>query len=190
MNCFILDENTLFYLPKQMTKPVKHAADILFRDFEKVFGTRPRTADSEDSASVVIRYSDQIENLIEKPESFQISFSESSNKMYITGSDDLGIIYALLYISEKHLGVDPFWFWTEKVPERKEKVEIPAINYISPQPKVRFRGWFVNDEVCLIGWTCLPPKSMDACFETLLRCGGNMVIAGTDLPNRIHWELA
>ena len=193
MNCFILEANTAFFLPEPMTKSVEHAVNILFRDFQKVFGTWPNITDKKEAASIVVRYSERYEGLAGKPESFQISFSETG-KMLITGSDDLGIIYALLYLSEKYLGVDPFWFWTEKEPERKEKIEIPAFDYISPEPKVRYRGWFVNDEVCLIGWTDVypPPKEIwMPVFETLLRCGGNMVIPGTDLPRTgIHFELA
>ena len=193
MECFILNQDTLFCLPNPMSKPVKHAVDILFRDFEKVFGVRPMVADNEEAVSVVVRYADRDETLAGKPECFQITFSETG-KMHVTGCDDLGIIYALLYVSEKYLGVDKFWFWTGKEPERKEKIEIPAVDYTSPRPRVRFRGWFVNDEVCLIGWADVypPPKEVwMPVFETLLRCGGNMVIPGTDLPRTgIHWELA
>ncbi|UZQ86512.1 glycosyl hydrolase 115 family protein [Thermoclostridium stercorarium] len=198
MNCFVLDVNTSFCLPKPMTKPVEHAAEILFRDFRKVFGKSPETTDSDGNASVVVRYAGQGDEIAGRPECFRISVfkneKDDSCRMDITGSDDLGIIYALLYVSEKYLGVDRFWFWTEKEPEKRERIEIPPGVYISPSPKVRYRGWFVNDEVCLIGWTDVypPPKEVwMPVFETLLRCGGNMVIPGTDLPRTgVHWDLA
>lgn len=67
-------------------------------------------------------------------------------------------------------------------------------HYSSPESIVKFRGWFVNDEVCLIGWKEEYPPTKEVwqpVFETLLRCGGNIVIPGTDLPKTgIHQELA
>jgi hypothetical protein len=198
MSKFFLNVNTLFYFPMPMTKPVNHAIDMLFRDYEKVFGAKPKIVDKEELASIVVHYTEDDENLVIAPESFQISVSETnesgSYKMYIKGRDELGIIYALLHVSEKYLGVDPFWFWSEKEPESKEQIEIPVSENIYSQPKIRFRGWFINDEVCLIGWSDVYPPSKEVwmpVFETLLRCGGNIVIPGTDLPRTgVHWKLA
>ncbi len=195
---FIIDKNIVFILPEPLTPPVRNAVEILFRDIEKVLGFTPNISKDRQSASIIIRYASEVDQIYLRPEAFMIRFEQSEAKntpvMHICGSDDLGIIYGLLYISQEYLGVDPFWFWTDQVPQKKVQVAIPIRKYISPEPKVRYRGWFVNDEVCLIGWTDTypPPKEVwQPVFEALLRCGGNMVIPGTDLPrNGIHWELA
>lgn len=72
-----------------MTKPVNHAIDMLFRDYEKVFGAKPKIVDKEELASIVVHYTEDDENLVIAPESFQISVSETnesgSYKMYIKG---------------------------------------------------------------------------------------------------------
>lgn len=107
---------------------------------------------------------------------------------------DLGFVYGLLYISEKYLGIQPFWFWADQTITKRDSLNIFCENYVSLPSKVRFRGWFVNDEVCLIGWKDSYPPSREVwlpVFEVLLRCGGNMVIPGTDLPKSgVHATLA
>lgn len=195
---FVMDRNTLFYLPQVLTPPVEHAVRILFRDFEKVLGTAPKTCDDIHSASVIVEYASEDDPIRHRPEAFAVRFENAGGGsfpvMHICGSDDLGVIYGLLYISREYLGVEPFWFWADKEPKKLDRVEIPTVEYISPEPGVRYRGWFVNDEVCLIGWTDIYPPPREVwfpVFEALLRCGGNMVIPGTDLPrNGIHWDLA
>ncbi len=195
---FILNRNSLFFLPKKITAPVKHGVDIFFRDFENVLGCKPQITESIASASMVLRYALPEEPVYQRPEAFTISFAAGTRRnvtvMTLSGSDDLGIIYGLFYLSQKYLGVDPFWFWTDQRFVRQERILIPIREYTAPEHRVRYRGWFVNDEVCLIGWTdgYPPPREVwFPVFESLLRCGGNMVIPGTDLPRTgIHWELA
>lgn len=168
---------------------------MFLRDMKKVFGSEPAINSQTDAGNLIIL---QIkECLSEKtPESFSIRFEqlEQGISLSITGSDELGIIYGLLHISEKHLGIDPFWFWADIKVNPQKNVYIPIKSYDSPKPKVRYRGWFVNDEVCLIGWKKPYPPTKEVwqpVFEALLRSGGNMVIPGTDLPREgIHFELA
>ncbi len=195
---FIINENTEFLLLEKLTIPVGNIVNIFLRDFEKVIGKTPKKCTNILDASVVIGYAAENDPIYNRPEAFAIHFKFKDDGqtpvMYICGSDDLGIIYGLLHISKEYFGVDPFWFWADKEPAKVDQIEIPLAEYISPEPRVRYRGWFVNDEVCLIGWTDTypPPKEVwFPVFEALLRCGGNMVIPGTDLPrNGIHWELA
>jgi hypothetical protein len=63
-------------------------------------------------------------------------------------------------------------------------VEIPLFTYLSPAPKVQLRGWFINDEDCLIGWhddMKISLATWEQIYETLLRAGYNMVIPGTGI---------
>ena len=47
-----------------------------------------------------------------------------SDILEITGSDELGLVYGILYISEIYLGFDPFWFRADKYPPARKAVEI------------------------------------------------------------------
>lgn len=108
---------------------------------------------------------------------------------HIYAGDDLGFIYALLHISETALGVPPFWFWYDTDLPNYTQVDIS--DYRSTSPRIRYRGWFINDEILLTHWS--PDKNPDSpwkmAFEALLRCGGNMVIPDTQI-NRNHSHLA
>lgn len=197
-NMFMLNSSTLLYLTPEISYSVQNAVKIFNRDIEKVIGTQISVTKDENSATIIVKYADASDLISRKPEAFTIRFCESKDSnnliMYLIGSDDLGVIYSLLHISKEYLGIDPFWFWRDFQPERKTYINIPIIDYFSTEAKVKYRGWFVNDEVCLLGWTDIypPPKEVWAIvFETLLRCGGNMVIPGTDLPREgKHFEIA
>jgi hypothetical protein len=188
---FILNRSTQLNKPLKVTKAIDYAVDMLLRDINKVFGNEH--FDNTNGANTEISIVFSQHNL--EPEQFMIDFEKKDNEkinMNIISGDDLGIIYGLIYISNKYLGVDPFWFWNDKEPEKKEYVEIPMEKYLSPIPKVRFRGWFVNDEVLLSGWKDKPSDESvwRPVFEALLRCNGNMVIPGTDINSKLNKQLA
>ncbi|MHA6530407.1 glycosyl hydrolase 115 family protein [Paenibacillus sp. BAC0078] len=188
-----ISASSLYDIQTAWTRPLEHAWSMIARDHEAVFGQAPVQGTA---ASIVVRYAQQEDDCPEWPEgfSFRFSVSEAAPVLNIVGRDELGVIYGLLHYSRYVLGVDPFWFWSELLPAKQEFIVLPAENYDSIQPKVRYRGWFVNDEVCLIGWKEQYPPGEEVwqpVFEALLRCGGNMVIPGTDLPRTgIHHRLA
>ncbi|WP_178075917.1 glycosyl hydrolase 115 family protein [Paenibacillus oralis] len=184
---------TPYDLRLPLTPPIVHAWRMIARDHEAVFGRPPAlTAD----AAVVIRYAGDEDGCPEWPEAFCFRFDTGGDDpvLHIVGRDELGVVYGMLHFSRWILGVDPFWFWAELPPVRRQVVSVPCVNYDSSKPRVRYRGWFVNDEVCLIGWKEAYPPGEEVwlpVFEALLRCGGNMVIPGTDLPRTgIHHKLA
>ncbi|MFA9378198.1 MAG: glycosyl hydrolase 115 family protein [Lachnotalea sp.] len=123
-------------------------------------------------------------------ECFHIYFDEQD--MYIGAKDDLGFIYGLLYISKEYLGVLPFWFWNDQIFEKKMEILISKKEYMSTPAKVHFRGWFVNDEVLISHWEINNDmdKPWEMVFEALLRCGGNIVIPGTDKNSKKYKDLA
>ena len=102
--------------------------------------------------------------------------------MTIYHADDLGAVYALLHISHTALGVEPFWFWNDQPLGRRETALIPCGETHSCAAAIRYRGWFINDEVLLHAWTLdgSREKPWEMAMEALLRLGGNMVIPGTD----------
>lgn len=195
---FRIDKDVKFHFHGRIPVSVNHALSMLFRDMSKVFGGSYKITESPSDCDIFVRYADSNNTMLNSPESFCLKFEVNDDKkkmsMIIEGIDDLGLIYGLLYISTIFLGVDPFWFWAEKEPEKKVFIDVPAKNYVSKLHYVRYRGWFINDEVCLLGWTDTFPPQKEVwypAFEALLRCGGNMIIPGIDAPEEvIQWDLA
>ncbi|WP_243734892.1 glycosyl hydrolase 115 family protein [Paenibacillus turpanensis] len=186
-------------IPDPCTMPVKHAIQMLVRDIEMVLGTKPElvtVGEKKIPPELRIRPAVEQDGLESRPEAYGFRFGKAGDHFYmdIIGEDDLGILYGVLEFSKTFLDIQPFWFWADQTIARRNEIEIPCQPYDAPAPKVRYRGWFVNDEVCLIGWKEPYPPSREVwepVFEALLRCGGNMVIPGTDLPRHgIHYDLA
>ena len=97
--------------------------------------------------------------------------------------DALGGVYGLLHLSEQALGIAPLWFWNDQPLPAIPVAEIPCGTVASPTFAVRYRGWFINDEVLLDPWKQDEAEHREVwrmAFEAILRCGGNMVIPGTD----------
>lgn len=191
---FTLDANSVIIPPQRITPTVRHALAILQRDLTKVLGRMPVLASAFKGSALVLSYAAPDDELARRPEAFAIRFpADASNQLHIVGSDDLGLMYGVLHVSQTYLGVDPLWFWADLEPERRDTIQILRTEYVSPTPTVRYRGWFVNDETCFFGWKGYPPGEdlWQPVFETLLRLGGNMVIPGTDLPrDGRYWDLA
>ena len=74
-------------------------------------------------------------------------------RIEIDFADELGAIYALLHISQSALGVEPCWFWNDQRFTRRKSVRIPCGETGSGPFAVRYRGWFINDEVLLHAWS-------------------------------------
>lgn len=165
---FILNANTQI-ISGVKTKPVINAMRILARDIEKKFN-------KNDEKGGIITL---IEDSSVKSERYRLV---TDGDMKIYASDDLGFVYGLLYISEKFLGIKPFWFWMDQKIEKTDRVDIKPFTYEPPEFAVRFRGWFFNDEVLLLKWKINgdADEPWRMAFEALLRCGGNITIPGTD----------
>ncbi len=110
-------------------------------------------------------------------------------RIICAGADKRGAIYALYHLSETVLGIDPFWYWNDDPIQQRSSISVePDANgllYSSPEPSFRYRGWFMNDEDCLMEWgtehsghTGMSLRVWEYIFETILRCRGNMVIPG------------
>jgi len=184
MTNFIISNNTQIKIEGKPLTAIKKAVAILKRDLDAVL---EESAIPANVIKILFEKAYQLEE-----ETFQICFSDCGTEMLIKASDELGAVYGILYISRYYLGIQPFWFWDNQVINKVAKIEIPMKSYQSTPAKVRFRGWFVNDEVLLMGWKNDPNDQgvWEAVFEALLRCGGNMVIPGTDNNSRLNRNLA
>ncbi|MEN9910139.1 MAG: hypothetical protein RLZZ540_3298 [Bacteroidota bacterium] len=118
-----------------------------------------------------------------KWESFVITTINDSKKegrkiLVIAGSDKLGTIYGIYELS-RQLGVSP-WYWWADVPAKKRTTAyvLPG-RYASGEPKVKYRGIFINDEApCFSGWAKekfggANSKVYSHMFELLLRLRAN-----------------
>ncbi len=178
MDVFELNINTKI-VSQVNTKPVRHAIETFTRDMKK---TLPEGKQNMITLSYDISLGD---------EDYVVRFPDNDT-MNIYASHDLGFIYALYYISETFMYVDPFWFWMDQTINKQEIVNIPAQDYYSAPAKIKFRGWFLNDEVLISHWVPEGNKDIpwEMAFEAILRCGGNMVIPGTDANSREYRQLA
>ena len=175
-----------------LSRPVRRAVSALERDIRN---TCLRSGGG--FLDIVLKKEECVpkEEYIQK-ECFVIKALEH-NKLGIYASDDLGLIYGIYHISKTFLSVGEFWFWNEQVFKKKRGYQVPDdYTYESKPYKVRFRGWFINDEVLLSEWKPVVDGSVkedypwEMAFEALLRCGGNMTIPGTDFNAARFRDLA
>lgn len=90
-----------------------------------------------------------------------------------------GTIYGLFYLSEK-LGVSPLVNWNHVLPKRREYVILTEKDsFVSKEPSVKYRGFFINDEWPAFGtWADkhfgeINAACYECVFELLLRLKGN-----------------
>lgn len=159
---------------------VKNAAAILARDIEKCFNKTDCAANE-----IVLEKKRGIAD-----EDFILTVTD--DKMTVTADDELGFVYGLLYISHEFLGVKPFWFWMDQRIEKRDSADVRPGEYRPEKPAVKYRGWFINDEVLIMKWAVNgdSEEPWRMAFEALLRCGGNAVIPGTDKNSRLYRQLA
>ena len=97
--------------------------------------------------------------------------------LVIVGSDRRGAVYGTYDISEK-IGVSP-WYWFADVPVRHQSNVFLAAGSRRDQPKVRYRGFFINDEdPSFSGWAKqhfggINARMYEHVFELELRLKGN-----------------
>lgn len=180
----VLDATTVIVVGSDQPEAVAAAARDLASDFEKVVGRVPRIVQRRDNAA-----GPAIVVATEKSgaaESFSISARD--NAVRLAGADMRGTIYAVYQFAEDYLGVDPLYYWTDHVPARKARIELPdGLQKDFPAPVFKYRGFFVNDEDLLTGWAPAPASehtgislaAWDKIYETTLRLKGNIVAPGT-----------
>ena len=145
MKEFKLNQKTSIVAPEKLTQPIEHVLSILSRDINKIAGYFPVWNEQKNNNEICLSYFDG------GAESWRIEVQDN-NVLQIFGADDLGLIYGVLHFSRKYLGVDPFWFWADKEPESQSEIIVSQEIESSQEKPVKNRGWFVNDEQCLIDW--------------------------------------
>src|SRR5690606_222387 len=123
------------------------------------------------AAGVAGRWEASIIESIEKP------WPGIERALVVAGSDKRGTIFGMYELS-RQIGVSP-WHWWADVPPRKAKSLYVLPGRHVDQPKVKYRGIFINDEEpALGGWSRekfggVNSKMYAHMFELILRLKGN-----------------
>jgi hypothetical protein len=100
--------------------------------------------------------------------------------LVIVGSDKRGTIFGMFDLSEK-IDVSPWYWWADVPAKKKSNIFIRPGRYTFGEPKVKYRGIFINDEApALSGWAYekfggFNAKFYDHVFELILRLKGNFL---------------
>ncbi len=168
-------------IAKKVALDVAHVFDFLPEIREEIPDDAPYLLFGTVGKSELIEKSGKIDSkkLAGKNEVYDFCVDDSKNgSITICGSDKRGTIYGLFHFSEL-IGVSPLINWCYVMPEERDEIEIPAQNFISKEPSVRFRGFFINDEWPAFGnWANklyggFNSKMYEKVFELLLRLKGN-----------------
>ncbi len=155
------------------------------KDIGGVFGT----ADSTDTLRIVFGiagvshvidgYCTDTSEIQGKREVYGFFVNEKENALIIAGSDKRGTIYGLFHISEM-FGVSPFTDWSGVPYPHRDSFEFTEKDsFVSKEPSVEYRGFFINDEWPAFGNWCMKhfggvnAKMYEHIFELLLRLKGN-----------------
>ena len=177
-------------------EPVVHVAlDLLNRDCEAVLSQSFSVNETEGDIyvgtwgkstlvkQVAEREGIDLSCLNEHAEAFLIKVLKNG-KLLVAGSDKRGTAYGVLELS-RMLGVSPWEWWADVVPDKKQEFRIAAGFTKTDYPLVPYRGIFINDE----DWGLMPwsytnyepsdvkgqigPKTHARIFELLLRLRAN-----------------
>ncbi len=178
---------------------VRHVADSFAADLQRVSGQAPdRIAEPsqahEDLVVIgVLGHSPVIDGLVatNKIKADDIAgeweayrqiivdhpFPNVAHALVIVGADRRGAVYGTYDLSEK-IGVSP-WYWFADVPVRQQSNLFTTAGSRRDQPKVKYRGFFINDEnPSFNSWAMkhfggINSRMYEHVFELELRLKGN-----------------
>ena len=189
------------YLDQAEPQGLKLAVANLQQDIEKVSGANSQLLGDLDTNQPLIivgtlQNSELIQQLIVDGkidasaiegqwEGFHIQtvskpFANVEQALIIAGSDMRGAIFGVYDVSEK-IGVSPWYWWADVPVESASNLFVKANTRIQDQPKVRYRGIFLNDEApALTGWVKEKYGDYNSefyqhVFELLLRLKANFL---------------
>jgi hypothetical protein len=103
-----------------------------------------------------------------------------ASALVIAGADKRGTIFGVYDLSEQ-IGVSPWYWWADVTVQHHDTVFLIPGTYIQPEPRVKYRGIFLNDEApALSGWAYekfggFNHKFYEHVFELLLRLKANFL---------------
>ena len=199
-----IQSNLTFYIEPSIHSGVKKIADKVRLDIQRVTDSLPEYGENLNALEgnlliFAIADTSPVLQKLELEKKINLSDVRGKNEVFlfnvvenpffelprinsaivIAGSDKRGLIYGLFHLSEL-LGVSPFVDWLDIKPCKKDSVIIDkSLNFVSKEPSVKYRGFFINDEWPAFGnWTNkrfggFNAKMYEHVFELLLRLKGN-----------------
>lgn len=174
------------------------AVENLRNDFQMVCGTRPEAVNYAESEMIIVGSlrSAWIKRLMTKGKIAQKELKGKNEKyimtvveqpvegvrraLVIAGSDKRGTIYGIYELSRR-LGVSPWYWWLDVPVAHRSDVAIEPGIYTDGEPRVAYRGIFINDEWPSFGsWASekfggINSRCYERMFELLLRLKGNFL---------------
>lgn len=194
---------------------VQLAIEDLIEDVEQITGATLKTVTSlsecgnncivigtaGDTTLADLLNPEKVSELKDEWEKYAIfsSKEDGQHRLNILGSSSRGTMFGIYHFLENELGVDPMKFWTGYEPEKKEKIELAHIDYVSEEPDFKFRGWFINDEDLMTEWKngsgkrnidypfygqVVSPEVMAEVMETAVRLRYNLIIPASFMDIR------
>ncbi len=169
--------DTITYDPLDW-KGVRMAVDNLRHDLKAVTGraNAPIVVGTVGKSKLAKKYKSHSKELQGKWEQYLI-FTDKG-KLVILGSDKRGTIFGIYELS-RQIGVSP-WYWMADAPIQKhEHLFAQSGIYTDGEPKVKYRGIFINDEWPSFGTWCkihfggINSKAYARIFELMLRLKAN-----------------
>lgn len=200
MNKFTVSSDIVILCEDSAFEGVKRVAAAVSEDISLVVGSKPEKVSAVTSAENVIIIATlgkseildrliadgriDISNIENKREVYGVFQLEApvdgiKNAIIVVGSDKRGTIYGAFSISEA-CGISPLVYWGDATPAPKNEVALDySTPYISKEPSVKYRGFFINDEWPAFGGWCrdrfggFNTGAYDKVFQLLLRLKGN-----------------
>ena len=175
--------DTIVY-DKAEWKGVVMAINNLRHDLKAVTGSEcaPITVATVGKSPIAKKYEKYAKQLKGKWEQYIIA-PLGAGGLLILGSDKRGTIYGIYELS-RQLGVSPWYWWADIPIAKHDEVWIKPGVYTDGEPKVKYRGIFINDEnPCMQKWARLKFGGMNSkmygrVYELLLRMKANLMWPG------------
>lgn len=173
---------------------VKIAANALANDIFLITDKRPEVSNQAKPNSILIGTIGKtpVIDALVKSKKLNVSAIENKRESYlittvsgnlvIVGSDRRGTAFGVFELSQR-LGVSPWVWWADVLPEKRKTLSISAKNVVGKEPSIKYRGIFLNDEDWgLQPWAAktfepesgdIGPKTYAKIFELLLRLKAN-----------------
>lgn len=172
-------------------KVVQTALKLFIRDYQSVFSASAAVDARQGNIIVgtvgksplLKAVSADVSALTGKKQAFLLQVLPDG-KLLVAGSDSHGTAYGIMELS-RLIGVSPWEWWADVMPEKKISFVLPAEYQTLQSPSVEYRGIFINDEDWgLMPWSSqtyepsdikghIGPKTNARIFELLLRLRAN-----------------
>ena len=159
--------------------------EVLFNDISKgtspvIIGTLGKSALIErlvenkkiDVSDIKGKWEASLTQVVDNP------FPGVDRALVIAGSDKRGTIYGIFELS-RQIGVSPWYWWADVPVDKHANISIKKGRYVLGEPKVKYRGIFLNDEEPALGRWAVEKYGgfnhgmYEKVFELILRLKGN-----------------